>query len=335
MRRYFAIASILLALLLTVSTAASAQNAIVFRHVNVIDVAAKNASTAVMRDQTVVIIGTKIVAVAAHARIPAGARVIDGTGKYLIPGLYDSHVHCLFAERVPFCFPMLVANGVTSVRDMGGALNGADIARLRADLQSGRIAGPRLASVAGKIVDGPFVPREAFVNVSTPQQARDVVARSRAAGWDFIKAYNLLDRDVYRALIDEAKRRGIRVDGHVPFSMTATEVSDLGQRTIEHAADILFSTSRDEAALRERILKEGSSSANANWARARVEIDAVRTYDEAKANQLFATFVRNGTWQCPTLALKKMSGAATLDELTADPRLRYIPKSLQGRWRAT
>lgn len=325
----------LLLALLCSAVPASAGETIVFQHVNVIDVIAKRPTSAVIRDQTVVINGTKIAAVAARAKIPTGARVIDATGKYLIPGLYDAHVHCMFADRIPFCFPMLVANGVTSIRDMGGALSGAEIARVRADLASGKLVGPRLAAVAGKIVDGPFTPRDAFVNVNTPQEARDTVANARAAGWDFIKAYNLLDRDVYRALIDEAKKQKMRVDGHVPFSMTASEVSSLGQSTIEHVADIPFSTSRDEATLRERILKEGASAANANWARARVEIDAVRTYDETKAKTLFATFVRNGTWQCPTLVLKRMSGAATLDTLTSDARLQYIPQQLQERWRTT
>jgi imidazolonepropionase-like amidohydrolase len=198
------------------------------------------------------------------------------------------------------------------------------------------LIGPRIVAAPGKIMDGPFATaRDAFMTINTPQEARRAVAASRAAGWDFVKPYNLLSRESYLALVDEAHRRGIDIEGHVPFSTTAAHVSDLGQRTIEHAADLLVSVSADESAMRARMTSEASNTANLNWTRARIEIDAAKSYDEAKASALFARFARNQTWQCPTLVLKQMSGVATDDELSRDPRVQYIPRALRERWSNT
>jgi len=306
-------------------------------HVNVVDVDAKSPGRAVKADQAVVIEDGRIVATGpvTRVRIPRGARRITASGQFLIPGLYDMHVHCLFEGRPEFCFPMLVANGVTSIRDMGGSFSGEQIQRLRDSIAAGRLVAPRLAAVAGRIVDGPAAPREGFVNVASAEEARRVVANAKDLGWDFIKAYNLLSRESYVALIDEANRRRIQVVGHVPFSMTAKEVSHFHQKSIEHLTDLLISAAQDESALRQRMRAEGGAAENANYARARVEVDAVGTYDPAKAAALFQDFVRNNTWQCPTLVLKRNSGVADLTMLESDERLKYIPAALQLRWRNT
>jgi predicted amidohydrolase YtcJ len=324
-------------LALLICGVAAADELLVLNHVTVVDVRAASAATALERDRVVVIAAGRIrtIARAKGARLPRGARVIDAVGKFLIPGLYDMHVHTLLEERGAFCFPLFIANGITSVRDMGGSASAADVQRLRTEIAAGRIVGPRIAAAPGKIVDGSAPARDAFVNVSTADEARAWVVSAKAAHWDFVKAYNLLARDVYAALVDEARRQQLEVAGHVPFSMTALEVSDAHQRTIEHAADLLVSTSTEESALRARLAEEGPAAANSNWARAKVEIDAAATYDPRKASQLAAQFVRNGTWQCRTLVLKKMSAAEAPAALMADPRLRYIPPALQERWRNT
>ena len=207
--------------------------------------------------------------------------------------------------------------------------------RLRADVAAGKVTGPRIAAAPGRIVDGPGPAREAFVTVSTPEEARAWVRAASADRWDFVKAYNVLSRETYAALSDEAARRHLDVVGHVPFSMTALEVSALHQRTIEHAADLLVSSSTDEAVLRERSEREGAASANPNWARAKVEIAAAASYDPKKAASVGVQLARNGTWQCPTLVLKQMSAAADHAALLRDPRLQYIPAALQARWSST
>ena len=314
-----------------------AAGVLVIQRVNIIDVRAADAATAVKRDYAVVIANGRIKTVArtGRVRVPRGARVIDARDAFLIPGLYDMHVHTLIEGRAAFCFPLFIANGVTSVRDMGGSASADEVRRLRADLAAGRITGPRLAAAAGRIVDGPGPRRDAFVTVGTPQEARAWVKTAKADRWDFVKPYNLLSREAYAALSEEASRRHLDVAGHVPFSMTALEVSALHQRTIEHAADLLVSSSTDEAALRERSSREGTASPNPNWARAKVEIDAAATYDPRKAASLGGLLARNGTWQCPTLVLKHVTAAGEHATLLRDPRLQYIPADLQARWSST
>ena len=316
---------------------ANADDVLVIRHVNVIDVRAVDPASALKRDYDVVIARGRIATAgrAGHVRVPRGARLIDGSGAFLIPGLYDMHVHTLLEDRAAFCFPLFIAHGVTSVRDMGGSASPEDVRRLRAEVAAGKVIGPRIAAAPGKIVDGPAPPRDAFVNVSTPEEARAWVRSASADRWDFVKAYNVLSRETYAALSDEASRRHLDVVGHVPFSMTALEVSALHQRTIEHAADLLVSSSTDEAALRERSSREGAAAANPNWARAKVEIAAAATYDAKKAASVGVQLARNGTWQCPTLVLKQMSAAEDHATLQRDPRLQSIPPALQARWSST
>jgi imidazolonepropionase-like amidohydrolase len=243
------------------------------------------------------------------------------------------HMHVLIERRHEFAFPLLIANGVTSIRDMGGAMTHQELTQMRAEIAAGTMIGPRIVAAPGKIMDGPYAgQRDAFMKISTPEEARRAVADSKAAGWSFVKPYNLLSRESYLALVDEAHRRSIDIEGHVPFALTAAEVSDAGQRTIEHAADLIVSVSSEETAMRARMATEASSSANLNWARAAIEIDAAGSYDEVKAAALFARFARNHTWQCPTLVLKHRTGAATEDALLQDPRLQYIPHQLRERW---
>jgi imidazolonepropionase-like amidohydrolase len=322
-------------LLPPVAARAAQAQTVAFVHVNVVDVSATTMAAALKRDQTVLVVGRTIAAVGPTGRValPTGAIVIEAAGQYLIPGLTDMHVHTLIEGRPEFAFPMFVASGVTGVRDMGGSFSADVVRRIRDDIEAGRIVGPHLLAVPGKILDGPSSgERVAFATVPSADEGRRLVAAAKSEGREFVKAYNLLSREAYLAIVAEAKRQHMPVAGHVPFALTAKEVSDVGQKTIEHAADLPISCSRDEQALRKRVASEGAAAANSNWARARVEIEASRTYDAAKASALFHTFVRNGTWQCPTLVLKEMSAAARVEDLSDDVRLALIPPSMRSRW---
>ncbi len=314
---------------------------LVFTHVTVIDVTAKDPGRALKPDHTAVIMGSRITAIGktGRVRVPAGARVVDASGKFLIPGLWDMHVHTLVEGRPDYFFPLFIANGVTGVRDMGGSLPLEQIQHIRGEIAAGRILGPRFGAVAGRILDGPGGRLDVGVSVSTPGEGRQIVQSFKRQGVDFIKVYNLLPRDVYLAIVDEAKKQGLPVAGHTPFSMTAAEVSDLGQKTIEHTADLFTSCSRDEAALRQELRERAQAQVKAggdsNAARMPVEMKAIAGYDEQKAAALFARFARNGTWLCPTLAVRRTSTFADLGQLDADGRLKYIPPSVRESWRNT
>lgn len=313
-------------------------NSLVFTHVTVIDATGAPAQP----DMTVVITGNRITALGrtGKVRLPKGAQVVDATGKFLIPGLWDMHVHSLYPGRPEFFFPLLIANGVTGVREMASAFSFAEINAIRSDINTGKTLAPRFGAVPGKILEGPSAasspagsPRPEFVVVSTPEQARETVRSYKQQGVDFIKVYNLLPRDVYLAIVDEAKRQKIPFAGHPPFALSAAAVSDHGQRSIEHVIDSPISCSRNEVTLRkdlQELLKAANSS---QAARVAIELKALDSYDEPKAAALFARFVRNGTWQCPTLTVGRVA-AVSDDELTNDPRLKYIPLPVRERWRA-
>ena len=307
------------------------ESSLTFTHVTVIDVVSGRTKP----DMTVVVEDGRITALGRSGRVkaPRGAQAVDASGKYLIPGLWDMHVHSLTDGRYEYVFPLLVANGVTGVRDLGTNLSLEEINRIRQEIAEGKIIGPRFGALTGRILDGAGTRVRVSVPAETAAAGRQLVGSFKQRGADFIKVYDLLSRDVYLAIVDEAKRQKIPFAGHVPFSMTATEVSDLGQKSIEHTADLLISSSRDEAALRKQLQELGPTGSIG--ARSRIEVKAVETYDERKAAALFARFARNGTWQCPTLINLRVTTFSDLSQLTSDGRLRYIPPSVLQEWSNT
>jgi hypothetical protein len=224
------------------------QNILAISDITIIDATGAPAKP----NMTVIITGDQITKIAktGEVEIPKNAQVIDGKGKFLIPGLWDMHAHTVFKGLPETYFPLLIANGVTGVRDMGADLE--FLKQLRKDINEGRLIGPRI--IAGQMVDGPnpFWPRVA-ISISDEASARQTVASVKDRGADFIKVYSLIPREAYFALADEAKKQGIPFAGHVPFLVTALEASDAGQKSIEHFEGILLACSTVEPELRKTL----------------------------------------------------------------------------------
>src|SRR4051812_25453816 len=193
------------------------------------------------RGKFVLIEGNRITSIKGNAGISKDAVLIDGTGKYLVPGLWDMHAHTLTDKRYVYTFPLLIANGVTGVREMGNNLPIAEVNQMRKDVENGKILGPRFGAVTYNILDGAGTRLGVATTVTTIEQARSIVRLYKDSGADFIKPYNLLPADIYEAIVDEATKQKILVEGHVPFSMTAAQVSGRKQKSIEHNFDILDS----------------------------------------------------------------------------------------------
>jgi hypothetical protein len=282
---------------------------------------------------TVVIAGSTITDVGktAEVAIPKGARVLDVAGAYLIPGLWDMHVHLFTDGRYNWAFPLLVANGITGIREMGTDLPIERIHHVRQEIASGARVGPRTAWT-GRILDGAGTGYPIAAEVSQPVEGRRLVRLYKQQGADFIKVHDLLSRDTYLAIVDEAKREKIPLVGHPPFSATVVEASDLGQHSIEHLKDVLVSASRDESSLRDQV-RQVANQPTPNVSRTRAEILAIDSYDANKAASLFTRFVRNGTWHTPTLVNKLTLAEA--DRASARDSWKYVPRSLQERWLRT
>ena len=304
----------------------TARPSLVITHVTVIDMTGGPLRT----DMTVLISGNQIKAVGKSSRVrpPRGTKIVDGRGKFLIPGLWDMHVHFTEVDR---SFPMFIANGVTGVRNMGGDLD--QLLRWRAQVSSGKLPGPRIVT-CGPIVDGPDPAAHGPVVVAaTASEGRKVVDDLSARGADCIKVYDRLPREAYFAIVDEAKKKRLPVVGHVPLSITSEEASNAGQRSIEHLGNIFESASSLGPAL---LVDESSSSPVTDPSEfprriAKRGTRMLDTYDETRASAIFKTFVRNNTWQVPTLEVKWT--LTYFDDLVhqSDARLKYIPES-QFQW---
>lgn len=230
------------------------------------------------------------------------ARVVQGTGKFLIPGLWDAHVHLGWAKESALA--VLVANGVTGVRDLGGHLYEIDGWRTR--IEAGLLSGPRIFR-AGPILNG-IKANEYQMLTGTPDEARGAVRALKQVGVHFIKVHRRTERAAYFAIIEEAKAQGLAVVGHIPMTVTPEEASDAGQQ-IEHTETIF----------------EGTFSAALQppeWPEA---IRAFRTSGAAK--RLFERFARNGTVFTPALIGYRSIIDSADGSLAADPRSRYVAAS--------
>ncbi|MGH9788644.1 MAG: amidohydrolase family protein [Candidatus Acidiferrales bacterium] len=323
-----------------VASPASAQNTkpIVITHVTVIDAT----GAPPRRNMTVVITGNRITALGKtrETKIPEGAQVVEAKGKFLIPGLWDMHVHIFnqVSRRPPnvWHFRLFVANGVTSVREMWTKPDDMEQVREWRRLQStGTLLAPRIAAV-GTIVDGPagaegrnmaLLQLGPTVNfVSTPDEARRFVRELKAAGIDFVKTYSNLPRETYLALADECKKQGIPFAGHVPTEVDAAEASSVGQRSMEHLLQILESSSSRSQELFQVPGRDWSS---------KYEEVMLDTFDEERFEELGALLARNQTWQVPTLAISRVHIFQwNLRMIRNDDWLRYIPAAEVASWEA-
>ena len=303
--------------------------AIAITHVTVIDVTGGRGRT----DATVVVRGNRISSIAASdsAPPPVDARVVDGRGKFLIPGLWDMHVHAAWPNVADPVAELFVANGVTGVRDMWG--DPAVIHDWRSEVARRDGTHPRIVA-AGNLVDGPEPAWPNSIRVRGANDARDVVRSLRRDGADFIKVYSHLPRDAYFAIADESKQLGIPFAGHVTIAISAAEASDAGQRSIEHLTGVALGCSSlepqiiDQAA--KTIASRGWATASAFERAAGGLIDS--TYDAARCDSLAARFVRNQTWQVPTLTVRYNITHLDDPALENDPRVRYMPRFLRQRW---
>ena len=289
----------------------AAADTLAITHVTVIDAT----GAPPQRDMTVLVRDGHIAELASSASVhaPAGSMTVDGAGKYLIPGLWDMHVHTVFGDWLPrdekVILPLFVANGITGVRDMGGDLD--VLTQWRASIAAGRLLGPRML-IAGPMLDGPVPRFPSSAPVANAADGRRVVDELKAGGVDFIKVQSLIPRDGYFAAADEAKRLHIVFVGHVPDAVRASEASNADQKSIEHFTGIF----EGSTAIEDQLIK-GPKGLGLN----------VKNYDPARAKALIALMAKNQTWQVPTLVWERGQWLVDDIDLSHDPLIKYAPAS--------
>jgi imidazolonepropionase-like amidohydrolase len=295
-------------------------------HVTVIDAA----GAPLQPDQTVAITNGRITQLGKTGTfdIPKDTQVVDAGGKFLIPGLWDMHVHIVTKDYLP----LFIANGVTGVRDMH-AFFPDTILQMRKDVRDGKVLGPHIVA-AGALVDGPKPIWPGSYTASNAQEGRTAVQALKKRGADFVKVYTKLPREAFFAIAEEAKTQGLPFAGHVPESVSALEASDAGQKSMEHLYGITLACATKETELRKEVLEALAKSDNAAFMATlgRAHIKALDSYDENKAKVLFARFAKNGTWQVPTLTVLRSIANLTDERFTNDPRVKYMPPFLRSMW---
>jgi Amidohydrolase family len=306
---------------------ASAQS-LIFKHATVIDVTGGARRTNV----DVAIENGRIAAIKKGVHIRRGATVIEAKGKFLIPGLWDMHIHLGPPE---IFFPLLVANGITGVREMYSGIPIQTIRGWRARADVPRIFAPGFIDGPPMLSNG--APPPGAIAVATPNDARFAVRALAQSGVDFIKVYNSIPREAYFALAAEARAIGIPFAGHVPEGVSPLEASEAGQRSQEHFINILLACSTEETEL--RAARVGAMLDDHLSGEARMRLLAFPdpaglfdSYSEEKAANLFRAFVRNGTWQTPTLALLDGFARARDEDFVHDPRRKYLTKQWSDAW---
>jgi imidazolonepropionase-like amidohydrolase len=307
----------------------SGQTALVFTDVTVIDATGAPARS----DMMVVIKGGRIAALGKTASldIPENAHVMDATGKFLIPGLWDMHIHPNLGKNY---LALFTANGVTGVRVMRGE---PVHHKWRQEIAAGKLIGPRMV-ISSPFIDGTDPLLSGSIIVGNEDEGRRAVRKVKKEHADLVKVFNDIPPDAYFAIADEAKKHGIPFAGHVPYLVSAAEASDAGQQSIEHCYYVLLAcSSRSEEELKKK-LKETLETlvthpGSLPHVRAHLKLLADITYSEKKAAELFARFAKNGTWVCPTLMLYLSLSFRDEEYLANDPRLKYMPLSIKDSWK--
>jgi hypothetical protein len=321
---------------------------IVITNVTVIDPATRQ----VLADQSVFVAGDRIRALepsAGRSRFVA-TDTIDGTGRFLIPGLIDSHAHVgRDTERIESSFALMVANGVTGIRLLGAHCRDPDpdevcldgFRAMAAAIDAGQREGPRLLRMGSSGVNGPIqrpedLPDSLFMFFpGTPEEGRALAHYMQAQGVDLIKIYNTIPRAAYFALLEEATSLGLEASGHIPYPISVVEASDAGQRTIEHARDLPLACSTyspEYRSLGSRAM-DGDASVRGPSPIERLA-KTLEGYDATLCDDVMNTLVANGTYLVPTHGTREMDARAGEEAYRNDPRLKYIPDRQRQGWEA-
>lgn len=328
----------LLALLLAASAALSPARAqdsgrpaasavAVFEHVDVIPMDRER----VLRDQTVVVRDGRIseVGPASRVRAPRGAVRIDGRGKYLLPGLVDTHTHLFSDDDFPDALApdelmLMLANGVTTARLMIGT---PEHLALRARIERGEIIGPTLYVASPQLTGSKNGAASNGRHVTTPDEARRAVRDFKAAGYDFIKLTNFITPEVYDAATDEARAQGIRVVGHVDTRVGVRRALAAGQQ-IEHLDAYLEAVLREDSPVKVSVSDIGLFRPQ-NW-------ESLDHIDEAKVREIARETARAGVYSSPTLTFFKITfgTGTTEEEIRSRPDYRFYTNQMRERWHA-
>ena len=337
MMRYFAPTSLAVCLALAAACGGTGSSAdLAIENVTIID-----ALNGAREGQTVLVEDGMITGVMAAGDAADAAEIVDGSGRYLIPGLWDFHVHLTYDARFTDAMAGLFLNhGITSIRDTGGPLE--PVLAAVAPLRAARAIAPRVF-YAGPLLDGEYVVYDGTdrppLGIGNPdvETARANVARLAEAGVDFLKIYEMVTPEVFEVLVQEANARGLPMDGHVPLSMRARDVGPHVQ-SLEHLRNLEMDCVADgEGWLAERRSRlenpDGISGGDLRSSlHALQRLPAVEAYDESSCAEVLSAMAN--TIQVPTLRLNALGVMPPFGRDDWDTLLEKLPAEVEAEWSA-
>lgn len=321
----------------------AAETALVVRNITIVDPAAENASSA-HRKAMIVIVGPRIEAILAPGSpVPAGAHVIDASGKFAVPAFWDMHAHVPGDPvRARAALQMQFANGVLHMRDMGTDMPLADLKQLKSLTATRNEPLARIIATPWRIVHGrdDHTPRPdgdaARFLVEDGHRAADLIRFVRQQRIDFIKPYDSMSAPTFRALASAAKAADMPISGHIPRQIAVGEAIDLGQTTIEHAQALTWACApAPDAARRTYYLEDPHRRFGRNLdypGFAAFAAATVDSYDKDACRKLMQAMVRRDVHYIPTLVTRRFDVLAAFREYRDDPLLAYIDSTTRRHW---
>jgi imidazolonepropionase-like amidohydrolase len=317
---------------------ASQPPATVIANIDIVDVSRGE----VRYNQTVVLAGGLIESIspAGAARIPAGAMRIPGDGRYLMPGLWDMHVHLRGDRRKPTLrtaddnaalLGLFLPNGVVGIREMGGDL-ADEVMQWRAEIAAGSRAGPRILT-AGRKIDGEPPVWPGSLGVKTAAEGREAVRQVKQAGADFVKIYfSDVAPDVLKAVVEEAHNLHLRITGHMPLNMSIQEFVETGVDGMEHA-QYLPAAERDEY---DRFAKNRARRRGTAWAMDPQESSArlLGMEDKKQSDLVYKRMAEKHFEVTPTLTVYARELDNATRDYERDPRKQYFFPAIWDSWDA-
>jgi imidazolonepropionase-like amidohydrolase len=303
---------------------------VVINHVTVIDVLTGQLHP----NQVVAISRGKIVEVQPADKDSYAARqYVNGNGRYLIPGLWDMHVHFRGGDSLAAAnkktLTLFLAHGITTVRDAGGDLT-RSIFQWRADMDAGQLPGPRIFT-SGPKIDGPQAYWPGSLEVETPAQIRRALDSLQRLKVDYVKIYDSkISGPAYLETIKQAQRRGLKTTGHMPYSVTLGEAVKRGLDATEHLYYVFKACSGKEDSLTALVRKSlGTPKPLGLFAVLPAVYD---TYSPAAAARIFALMAKHHTAAVPTLYIQKTLAELPENDHAQDTMRAYIDPRIQATY---
>ena len=311
---------------LAAATSAPAQQFadLLIRHANVVDVSAGK----ILSDQAIAVAGNTITAVGPDRQVAGAypsAKQVDATGKFVMPGLWDMHVHFgggseLIDENADL-LPLYVAHGVTAVRDAAADIT-PSVLQWRSEVASGQRLGPTIFT-SGPKLEGYKPLWKGTIEVGTRAEVDAALDRLQAMKVDFVKITdNTLKPDIFLYAVKEAKRRGLKTSAHTPYALTIVEAADAGLSSVEHIDYLIKAGSPKEAQI-------GSDNVAGKLTYAEASDAFVDTFDPEYAKGVYRELAKRGVAVTPTLNMGRILAYLDREDHSKDPALAYIGPGLR------